>query len=158
LKDLHVKAKRYALNLLRYRGRSEKELGQKLRRRNIPEHIIASIIESLKKSGLVNDQHLAENLKQHALSIKLYSHRSARQFVLSRGIPRVIVDIIFARDDYSDIENARKLIRKKMNALKKYPHDVSRMRIYRSLSRKGYSSGTITRALKENDLQEEENL
>jgi regulatory protein len=157
LKDLHVKAKRYALNLLRYRGRSEKELGQKLRLKDIPEHVVASTIESLKRSGLVNDHQLAENLKQHALDIKLYSHRAARQFVLNRGIPRGIVDIIFAREDYSDIENARKLIQKKMNAMKKYPHDVSRLKLYRSLSRKGYSSGTITRALKEKDLQEEEN-
>ena len=156
MKDSHVKAKRYALNLLRYRGRSEKELAQKLRRKDIPEAVIVSTIESLKNSGLVNDQQLAENLKRHALSVKLYSYYAARQFVLSRGIPKWIVDIILPRDDYSDIENARKLIQKKMIAMKKYPKDVSRIKLYRSLSRKGYSSGTITRALKENDFHEEE--
>ena len=153
---MHVKAKRYALNLLRYRGRSEKELAQKLRHKDIPDAVIACTIESLKKSGLVNDHHLAENLKRHALSVKLYSNRAARQFLISRGISRGIVDIIFAQNDVSDVENARKLIQKKMNTLKKYTPDVSRIKLYRCLSRKGYSSGTITKALKENDLQEEE--
>ena len=153
---LDDKAKQYSLKLLSYKGRSEKELEERLKKKGIKGDVISSTILYLKNIGLVNDMSLAETLKREALTRKMLSYFGARNFMLRRGIPKSIIDSVLSRDDNTDIENAIKLVDKKLRILGTYPADTAKRRLYNLLVRRGYSSGTIMKVLKERMMREED--
>lgn len=144
------KARAYALRLLRYRGRSEKELTERLLTKGVPKQIVVSTIRYLKKVGLINDKLLAESLKRQALANKLLSHYAAKQFLLNRGIHSNLVEQLFDRSESTDSLNANILLTKKVKALKNFPPEIQKRRIYHALLRKGYSYRTIKTVLSDN--------
>ncbi|MEW6571632.1 MAG: regulatory protein RecX [Nitrospirota bacterium] len=154
--DSHAEARQYALKLLSYRSRSEKELRDRLKKKGIQEAVISSTIEHLRNLGLVNDVLLAEILMNDAINIKLLSQNGARQYVLSRGVPREITDAAFEKLDNMDIENARKIVARKLEALKDYPGKTVKRRLCNFLLRRGYSYETIAEVLKDKNFKEEE--
>lgn len=156
MKDSHAKAKKYALKLISYKSRSEKELKDRLKRKGISESVICSTLEYLKEVGLVNDFYLAQVLKEEALTRRLLSQNGAKKFVLNRGIPKDIVDIIFNIDEQVDTDNARKIVDKKLKILKSQPPHVINRRLYNFLLRKGYSYETIMKILKERNFFKED--
>jgi regulatory protein len=143
LKGSQNKARQYALKLLSYRGRSEKELEERLIKKGISMTEASSEIEYLKHAGLIDDKSLAETLKREALTTKMLSRNGARRFLLSRGIPVNIAGMVFGENDDTDIDNATRLADKKFRILKNYPPETAKRRLYALLSRKGYSSDTI---------------
>src|SRR4030042_1327808 len=62
--SLYDKARQYALKLLSYRGRSVRELQERLKMRGFPEHVASSAINHLQHTGLINDLALADDLKR----------------------------------------------------------------------------------------------
>ncbi len=156
MKDLQNKAKQYALKLLSYRGRSEKELKERLIKKGIPEPLVSSTADYLRKLGYLDDVSLAEALKREAIERKLLSQAGARQYLLNRGIPRDIVHSVFLQEEETDRENAKKYIRKKIRMLANYPRETVRRRLYNQLLRRGYSSATIVAALKDKNINQED--
>lgn len=136
-------AKQYALKLLRYRGRSLKELEEKLIRKGFPKTAIASTINYLQHIGLIDDRALAEALKRKAMNIKFLSQYATRRFMLHRGIPKEIIDSLFIPNEKEDIENAKRLIEKKLKIMNKYPDKKINKRLHDLLLRRGYSFETI---------------
>jgi regulatory protein len=122
--------------------------------RGFPEHAVSSAVNHLQHAGLINDLALAEDLKRKAITTKLLSQGNARRFMLIRGIPKEIVDRTLIYDEKQDIENAKKLIDRKMRILKNYPLEKIKRRLYAFLQRKGYSYETINIVLKESILKE----
>ncbi|MBL5982177.1 RecX family transcriptional regulator [Petrotoga sp. 8T1HF07.NaAc.6.1] len=49
-------AEKSALNLIKYRARSEKELSSRLKEKGFDEEVIAKVVEKCKKSGLIDDK------------------------------------------------------------------------------------------------------
>ena len=154
--DSHGKAKKYAFKLLSYRGRSEKELKERLIKKGISKTVASSIVQDLKRLGLIDDRSLAETLKREALSRKLLSHQGAIKFLNHRGIPHEIITQILDNDEIIDIENARRLISKKIKNLGNHSSLPVKKKLYGLLARRGYSSDTIRKVLKENTFQEED--
>ena len=148
MKGSHDKARQYALKLLSYRGRSVKELQDRLRGKGIPESAVSSTIRYLRDIGLADDRSLAESLKREAQGRKMLSRNGTRKYLLSRGIPRDIVDSVFSNDENADMENAGRFVDKKMKSLGGCPVAVAKRRLYGLLSRRGYSSETILKVLK----------
>ena len=149
MKGSRDKARQYALKLLSYRGRSVKELEERLRGKGIPESAVSAAIRYLKDIGLIDDVSLAESLKREAQTTKMLSQKGAKQYLFSRGIPRDIIDSVFSYDENADVENAGRLVDKKMKVLGGYPAEIVKRRLYGLLSRRGYSSGTILKVLKD---------
>jgi regulatory protein len=149
LKGSRDKATQYALKLLSYRGRSVKELRERLRGKGIPESAVSSAIGYLKDIGLIDDVSLAESLKREAQTTKMLSQKGAKKYLFSRGIPRDIIDSVFNYDDNADAENAGRLVDKKMKVLGSYTAETAKRRLYGLLSRRGYSSETILKVLKD---------
>ena len=153
---MDVKARQYALKLLSYRGRSVKELEERLRRKGYPETVISSTVKYLKRIGLVDDRILAESLRREAITKKFLSHFGAKKFMLTRGIPREIVDSLFIADKQEDIETARKLVEKKLKAMGNPSGGKTKRRLYDFLLRRGYSYETIKAVLKERKFNGED--
>jgi regulatory protein len=155
LKDLQNKAKQYALKLLSYRGRSEKELKERMTEKGFSDTLISSTIDHLRKLGFVNDVSLAESLKREATANKFFSRNGARRYMLNRGIPRDIIHTVCGQDGEEDLQNAQRYIEKKFRVLKTFPPATVKRRLYAQLLRRGYSPETISTVLK-NTLSNEE--
>ncbi len=149
------KAKQYALKLLGYRGRSEKELKDRMTGKGFSDTLISSTIDHLRKLGFVNDVSLAESLKREATANKFFSRNSARRYMLNRGISRDIIHTVCGQDGEEDLQNAQRYIEKKFRVLKSFPPATVKRRLYAQLLRRGYSPETISTVLK-NTLSNEE--
>lgn len=156
MKDSLAKAKKYALKLLSYKNRSEKELKDRLNKKGFSESVASSTLKYLKEVGLINDFYLAKVLKEEALTRRLLSQNGAKRFLLNKGIPNDIIDTIFDKNEQTDINNARKIVDKKLKILKSQPPQIIKKRLYNLLLGKGYSYETIMKILKEKNLFEEE--
>lgn len=148
MKGLPDKARQYALKLLSYRGRSEKELEQRLLKKGITKTIVSSTINELKKIGLIDDMSLAEALKRQAITTKMLSRNGAKRYMRTRGIPGNIADVVFYYDENKDFDNALRFAGKKLKSLNHYPSEVVKRRLYNLLLRRGYSAETIMKVLK----------
>jgi len=155
LKGLPNRAKQYALKLLSYRGRSEKELEERLLKKGITKNMVSSTINELKKIGLIDDMALADALKRETLTTKMLSQNGAKRYMQTRGIPRDIVDKVFYHDENRDFDNALRFVGKKLMSLNHYPAEIVKRRLYNLLLRRGYSSETIMKVLKNISNKEE---
>lgn len=155
MKGLQNRARQYAFKLLSYRGRSEKELEERLRKKGINKSVVSFTVNYLKDIGLIDDMALAETLKREAVTTKLLSQNGAKKFMLTRGISREIVDLVFSNDENEDIETARRFVDKKLKTFKNYPSETVRRRLYNLLLRRGYSFETIMAVLKDKIFKED---
>jgi regulatory protein len=156
LTDSHVKAKKYAFKLLGYRGRSEKELKERLVKKGISKAVASSTVQDFKRLGLIDDKSLAETLKREALSRKYLSQKGAVRFLHHRGIPHKIIKQVLDDDELVDIYNARRLVHKKIKNIRDYSSVHVKKKLYGLLARRGYSSDTIRKVLKVKSFQEED--
>lgn len=148
-------SRRYALLLLRYRGRSEKELRERLRKKGYQAEEIETTVAYLLDAGFLDDRTLAENLKRQAMTNKLLGFEGARRFMQLRGLSREIIEetLVYHEDD--ELRNIRTLIEKKQRSIRSYPEPKRTHSLMGSLMRKGYSAALIRKALKNTCIDEE---
>ncbi len=140
-------ALRYALRLISIRGRSERELRDRLRRKGFEEGETEGALTSLKKKGLVDDAALAEELIQGA-ERKALGIRGVYDLLRKRGIPEEIIDS--AGVDRIDARRvAGELVRKRIGRYRGLPEEKVRRRLRDQLLRRGHSPETIRRVLDE---------
>jgi regulatory protein len=129
--------------LLSYRSRSEKELKERLEKKGFSESHISGTLRRLKQAGFIDDQALALDLKRQALDNKLLGHKSAKQFLLSRGLPDEIVNTSLIYDEETERQTIQKLIEKKLKTMGACPDKKKRKKLWDFLVRKGYTFSTI---------------
>jgi regulatory protein len=132
---------------LAYRGRSEKELRERLKQKGFDEQAIDTVIGSLISGGFLDDRKLASSLTRYATESKHYGITGTRKFLRERGIPRDLIDTTVK--DIDETEIARKIVEKKMRTMPGCPPEKAARRLYAFLYRKGYSPETIKRALED---------
>jgi regulatory protein len=150
-----TEARSYALRLLRYRGRSEKELRDRLKKKGYPPEAIDAVVQYLGESGFIDDRVVAENLKRQAMTNRHLGFEGARRFMRQRGIPREIIDAVLGYDEQTELLQARKLIDKKQRSSEKYPEPKRTRSLIAFLMRKGYPLQVIRKALKNHNTDEE---
>lgn len=149
------KARQYALKLLSYKARSQKEIEERLKKKGFANSTITSTIKYLKGIGLIDDLSLAKNLKNKALDTKLLSINGAKSYLIRHGISRDIIEEIFQSEESDDLINAQRLIDRKINSLVKYSPEIIKKRLYNLLLRKRYQYDTIIKALKKIKTEED---
>lgn len=140
-------ARQYALKLLGYRGRSEKELRERLGKRGFPQVVIDGTLSYLKKACLVDDKALAADLKRQAFEQRLLGRRGAKSFMLKRGLPQSLVESTLDYDEEAELKNAVRFLDKKKIALGRYTGEEKKRKLWGLLARRGYSSGVIVKAM-----------
>ncbi|MBF0465433.1 MAG: regulatory protein RecX [Nitrospirae bacterium] len=155
--------KAYALRLLNFRDRSEKEIREKLLQKGYAEAETEETLEYLKGAGFVDDSKLARNLLIYLDSSKKMGLRRVTDTLKRRGIPESIIEETLRevmgdlQDELSygysiegEIKKAKILIQKKEeSSLKNYPLRVKLNRLYGILNRRGFGAETIKHVLKE---------
>ncbi|MBA4372873.1 MAG: hypothetical protein C0402_08405 [Thermodesulfovibrio sp.] len=148
-------AKKYALKLLAYRGRSEQELRERLLRKGFEERVIETVTRDLKRAGFIDDTALAVSLKRQAQEGRLLGHHAVRIFLLKRGLSRDIVDAALSYNQDDEMNSLRRLLEKKMKLSDDRQTPAGRQRLWNFLVRRGYSTESIRRAMKDFDFDEE---
>ena len=154
--DSEADAKKYAFMLLSYRGRSEKELQERLEQKGFSESNVLSTLKHLKQAGYLDDHALALHLKHQAFNNKLLGHASAKRFLLSRGVPKEIVNETLKYDEETEACKIQKLIDKKLKIMGNCPNQKKEKRLRDFLVRKGYTFSTIRNAFHNLKQTEEE--
>ncbi len=140
-------ARGYALRLLAVRGRSERELRDRLRRKGFAEGTVEETVSSLKDAGLVDDLALRDDLISYALNVRSLGVMGTRMLLLKRGIPEEVVDSADL-EGLDETEGAERLVRKRVPLLKGLPEAKARRRLWGMLRRRGYSCETIARVMR----------
>ncbi|MDA8084971.1 MAG: RecX family transcriptional regulator [Nitrospiraceae bacterium] len=144
-------ARRYALRLLAYRGRSEKELRERLTRKGYGTDVIAAVTADLRNAGFIDDAVLASGLMRQAREGKLLGCRAARFFIERRGVGRDLAEAVMEYDEDEELSTLRKLIgkRTRLSGVPQTPRE--KQRLWNFLARKGYAARLIRKAMNDPD-------
>lgn len=138
---MDAKAVQYACKLLGYRGRSVKELKDRLERKGFSAACAKEVLEHLRGLGFLDDAAFARSLRKNAEDVKLLGDFGARRYLKQMGISSDVADEALL--GYDELAPARKLLQRKLRSLKDCPEPVQRNRLLGYLRRRGYSSETI---------------
>ena len=153
----------YAFKLLSYRGRSEKEMIEKLRMKGFDDSDIDRVIVRLRSAGFLDDRQLASSLKRYAEESKLLSVLGTKKLLAGRGVPKDLIQQTV--EGINETELARKLVEKKIASWTKYSPPGERQltadmikKLYGVLFRRGYPPETIRRTLEKFKSKEDVEL
>lgn len=139
----------YALNLLSYRQRSEKELVTSMNRKDYNEQHIEKTITYLKDNNYINDLEFAKSFVYDKINLNKYGPERIKYDLIVKGVSRDIIDEVIVIDRGDQINMAREIAYKKIWS---YKNDDKR-NIYRKMSsflqRKGFSYDIISRVVRE---------
>lgn len=157
-----LSTKNAALRLLAVRPRSEKELTKRLLEKEFSGQDIATILNELKASGLVNDEVFARTFIRNTLTLRPLGEMQMRRKLLLLGVPRTMIDDAISDTlmDVDMIEVARGIAATCLKRLKRSPapDDPRKLRnkVAAHLARRGYQWSTIDAVLKTLDLPEDD--
>ena len=148
-KEFH-KAKISALRLLKTRNRSEKEIQDRLARKNFHQRTITKTIEFLKNARLVDDRQFTKawidaRLKKpfgiHRISFEL-KEKGIHNDVIKEGLSRLT-------ESYPEDEIVMALAKKRFSKYKNLDNAVAKHRLFGYLVRRGFNSDAIQKAIKQ---------
>ena len=137
----------YALRLIEFKDRTEKELREKLKEKNYDENSIDDEIEFLKNYGYIDDKRYAEHFVNDAINLKKWGKIRIRSELLRKGIDRDIVDNAID-DAFEDIGD--NLVFSQMQTRFKnsdFSNIKERTRIFNFFMRRGFSPDEIKGAM-----------
>lgn len=144
------RAKDHALRLLEIRGRSVREIRDKLMTKGAARADTDKVIADLTELGLLNDEKFARDWVDSRRRLKPMGPARIRAELTKKGIARDIVEQAladFARD--ADQESlALSLAEKKMHSWRGLERERIINRMSGFLSRRGFSARTINNVLK----------
>ncbi|WP_432663397.1 regulatory protein RecX [Wukongibacter baidiensis] len=143
------KANEYAVKLLSYRPRSQKEIEDKMKQKGYDAEMIDKTIKWLREYNLINDEDFA---KEYILSkSKKYGSRRIKMELGRKGVnEEVINEILDEEIDYDkEYSIALECAKKKMKAYKGDERNAIYRKLASYLQRRGFSYDIISKILKE---------
>lgn len=139
----------YALNLLSYRQRSEKEIYLALKRKGFDESYIRYSIDYCIVNNYLNDKTFAISFINDKLNLnKLGSERIKYELIL-KGISKDIIDELLIIDSDEQYEMAMELAQKRLPSYKKDKPDAIYRKLSGFLQRKGYPYDIISKVMRQ---------
>lgn len=148
--DRHLqKAKDTVFRLLKLRLRSEKEVHDKLKSKGFEEEIIEKTIEYFKEIELVNDRVFAQKWISFRLN-KPFGFTRIKKELKEKGVEEDIVHEELAKvDDYQELDVVKRIIERRGKIYKGIDKNKLKQRLFGYLIRRGFSSGSVYKALRE---------
>lgn len=143
--DNLVQAKLYAERLIGTRMRSERELRQRLKQKEISQEAIDEIVATFQRVHLLDDAEFARMWVRDRLRLRPRSASALRRELRAKGIREDIVTVVLdeAFAEKEDIDVARELA---AAYCRKHPNvtgDVLKRRLAGFLQRKGYTPSVM---------------
>jgi regulatory protein len=127
-----------ALNLLTHRGRSERELRQRLRLKGYTPEAIEAAIGKVVAWGYLDDERFAAAWVEQRQAGKPRSRRALANELREKGVDREIVETTLAEAEIDEIADARELAADKWRKEASLEPDKRRQRTAAFLARRGY--------------------
>jgi Uncharacterized protein conserved in bacteria len=140
--EIH-KAKEKALNLLSYRGRSKKELKNRIAQKS-NEAYADIAVKKMEDLGLINDKAFAKEYALELLHKRKFSISGAKYKLREKGIDNEIIEEALEEIDINEEQQALDVINKKF--LKITADEKGKKRVMNVLIRLGYNQSVIKRA------------
>jgi regulatory protein len=140
-------AKDVALRFLSFRRRTEKQVREKLKKKEFDERTIISTIDKLKEFDLINDFEFATSWVRDRLAFKPRGKRLLKQELWKKGIRKDIIDQVTEELCQDEDKSALELLKKIQKRYKNLEPRVARRRMYSLLLRRGFSYETTQKAL-----------
>jgi regulatory protein len=141
------KAVEKAVRFVSYRPRSETELRQHLRRKQLDDALIEEVIARLRRYNYLNDDEFAAYWVEQRESFKPRSPMALRQELRQKGVDSETIDR--AVDDVDELDAARRAAEKRLNQLARLPYDQFRAKLGGYLQRRGFSYSVIREVIQE---------
>lgn len=146
-----------ALNFIGYQFRSENELVNHLKEKQISTEIITSIISKLKTLGYIDDNKFSEYIVE-SYSRKLKGPNYCKKILIEKKVDYNIIDLAINSYTHQMEKDAiGKLIDKNIESLKKYPIKKQKMKLTSKLTSAGFRSRAINECLSNLVLTDESN-
>jgi len=137
VEDEREMAYQRALNLINYRPRAESEIRQNLRRHNLEEGTIQSVMERLRASGLVDDAGFAQTWVDNRTDLRPRSRRALAFELKQRGVSADIIDSTL--DHVDDSTMAYQAAHRQAPKIKISEWREFRLKMLRYLAQRGFS-------------------
>jgi regulatory protein len=149
--DEYAWARDYAYMLLSYRSRTEYELRTRLLKRGFRQENVREVLLFLKQGGLVDDRSFAEKWVDDMRARRPMGRLRAETELMKK---RIRDDIIHDVCEKAYAENAearlgREAAEKKLAALRSYPEEAVKKKLFSFLQRRGFDFGVIHNLMKE---------
>lgn len=150
----YQKLKDYALKLLSFRPRSQKELSGRLMqysiKKSIPRIVIDKVTTELSEQNLINDEEFASWWVEQRHLFRPKGRRVIELELLQKGIDKEIISKVLSADKNSkenEFQNALKLASKKHSIYKNYSVREMKVKIGNYLLRRGFTWETVDRVI-----------
>lgn len=142
-----ISARDYALKVIGFKDRTEKEIREKLTQKGYEEIIIEDETEFLKSYGFINDSRYAERFTHDAINIKKWGKARIKTELLRKGIEREIIENTI-EDIFSEIDDDR-IFTEMQKRFKNsdFSNMKERTRIFNFYLRRGFSPDEIKGAM-----------
>jgi regulatory protein len=139
--DARERALQQAMLFLSYRARSESEIRQNLRKHEIPEEVIESTLERLRRDGLANDNGFARAWVDNRGTFRPRSRRMLTMELRQKGIDEESASA--ALESIDDEALADAAARKRAPRFKDLEWNEYRKKLSEFLARRGFSYSVI---------------
>ncbi|MCK4385425.1 MAG: RecX family transcriptional regulator [candidate division Zixibacteria bacterium] len=140
-------AKDVALKFLSFRRRTEKQVKEKLKKKEFDEKTINSTIDKLKEFDLINDFEFATSWVKDRLAFKPRGKRLLKQELWKKGIKKDIIEQVTEDLCQDEDKSALQLVEKIKKRYKNLEPKVAKRRMYNLLLRRGFSYEISRQAL-----------
>lgn len=141
-----------ALLFLKIRPRSEKEIKENLKKKRADDVTIEKILVVLREKKFVNDEEFAKWWVRQRVVFRPKSARVIRMELLKKGITKERIDTALTSEiedggKLNDLEQAKKIVEKKIGTYKHLPKHELYQKLGGFLSRRGFDWDTIKRSI-----------
>lgn len=138
------KAQNKALDLLSRRPHAERELRDKLRRKDYEKVVIDAVVDRLRHKGYIDDADFARRWVESRQAIAPRSRRKLQAELIKKGVDQVAIEAALATIDSEDqLQAIRELVAKKQ----KQSRYQDRAKLLAFLARQGFNYDDIRRVL-----------
>ncbi|WP_323185498.1 recombination regulator RecX [Kitasatospora sp. NBC_01287] len=148
--DPAARARDICLRLLTGTPRTRKQLGDALRKREIPEEVADEVLSRFEEVGLIDDAAFAAAWVESRHAGRGLARRALAQELRTRGVAGALVEEAVAQlDPEEEAATARALVERKLRTTAGLERQARMRRLVGMLARRGYPEGLAFRVVRE---------
>ncbi|WP_242471794.1 regulatory protein RecX [Blastococcus sp. TML/C7B] len=150
MKDPEAVARDLCLRALTGAPKTRQQLADLLAQREVPEDAAETVLDRLTEVGLIDDEAFAQAWVTSRQAGRGLARRALKAELRAKGVDDEVAAIaVEAVDDDDERETARRLVERKLPAMRRLDRATATRRLMGVLARKGYSGGLAAGVVRE---------
>jgi regulatory protein len=148
--DPEAVARGVCLRALTGAPKTRQQLAELLAGRGVPEDAAETVLDRFTEVGLIDDAAFARAWVSSRQSGRGLARRALSAELRAKGVdPELAAEAVLAVDDDDERETARRLVDRKVGAMRRLDRATATRRLMGMLARKGYSGGLAAAVVRE---------